>query len=304
AMVTTVSSHSGMRDRRVVRRPDRSGSSWPGAGPRDGVTALRGWSGSFIAVILSVEPASHREPARASGHTTRSTCPTTRSRGIIPPPGAPSRDLESVESARLSPRTNMRPSGTCRSKLTVLGATVSGRYGSLSAVPSMVSRPCSSQQATRSPPVAMTRLTQNLPSESAEGAKKPEPSRTTMSPRWAAPLSPRSARITSPGCRAGCMEAEGTVKGWTTKWRTRPAAASTWWGRRRPVSLSRVTPGSGVGALLPDAGLLAGQATQVVELGAAHIAAGDDFDLVDGRGVDGEHTLHADAEGDLADTEG
>src|SRR5690625_4977114 len=208
----------------------------------------------------------------------------------------------------------MRPWGTCRSKLTVLGATASGRYGSLSAVPSMVSRPCSSQQATRSPPVAMTRLTQNLPSDSSEGAKKPEPSRTTMSPRWAVPRSPRSARITSPGCRAGCMEAEGTVKGWTTKWRTRPAAASssttqtaaatTGWGRRRPVSLSRVMPGSGVGALLPDAGLLAGQAAQVVELGAAHIAAGDDLDLVDGRGVDGEHALHADAEGDLADTEG
>src|SRR5699024_6441620 len=141
-MVTTVSSHSGLRDRRGVRRLARPWSFLPVAGPRYGVPALRGWSGSFIAVILSVEPASHREPARASGHTTRSTCPTTRSRGIIPPPGAPSRDLESVESARLSPRTNMRPSGTCRSKLTVLGATVSGRYGSLSAVPSMVSRPC------------------------------------------------------------------------------------------------------------------------------------------------------------------
>src|SRR5699024_12557213 len=108
-------------------------------------------------------------------------------------------------------------------------------------------------------------------------------------PRWAAPLSPRSARITSPGCRAGCMEAEGTVKGWTTKWRTRPAAASsrttqtaaatTGWGRRRPVSLSRVTPGSGGGALLPDAGPLAGHATQVVGPGAAHNAEGGGLDL-------------------------
>src|SRR5699024_7599822 len=63
-------------------------------------------------------------------------------------------------------------------------------------------------------------------------------------------------------------------------------------------------PGSGVLALLPDAGLLAGEVAQVVQLRAAHVAAGDDLDLVDGRGVHGEHALDADAEGHLADPEG
>src|SRR5690606_11177241 len=78
---------------------------------------------------------------------------------------------------------------------------------------------------------------------------------------------------------------------------------TTRWGRRRPFTPSRVMPGSEV-ALLLDAGLLAREVAQVVELGAAHIAAGDDLDLVDGRGVHGEDALHADAEGDLADPEG
>src|SRR5699024_7229953 len=61
---------------------------------------------------------------------------------------------------------------------------------------------------------------------------------------------------------------------------------------------------SGVLALLPDAGLLAGEVAQVVQLRAADVAAGDDLDLVDGRGVHGEHALDADAEGHLADAEG
>src|SRR5699024_9656403 len=109
------------------------------------------------------------------------------------------------------------------------------------------------------------------------------------------------------------MDADETRKGWTTTWRTAPAAtsssttqtaaATTGWGRRRPREVPELTVGSGVGALLPDAGLLAGQAAQVVQLRAAHGTAGDDLDLVDGRGVDGEHALHADAEGDLAHPE-
>src|SRR5690606_20114395 len=116
------------------------------------------------------------------------------------------------------------------------------------------------------------------------------------------------------GSRVGSMDAEGTRNGWTTKYRTTPAASSTstrqtaaattGWGRRRPCTRSRVIPGSGVVALLLDAGLLAREVAQVVQLRAAHIAAGDDLDLVDGRGVHGEHALHADAEGDLADAEG
>src|SRR5699024_8041726 len=71
----------------------------------------------------------------------------------------------------------------------------------------------------------------------------------------------------------------------------------------RPRRL-RARPGSGVLALLPDAGLLAGEVAQVVQLRAADVAAGDDLDLVDGRGVHGEHALDADAEGHLADAEG
>src|SRR5699024_1380241 len=71
----------------------------------------------------------------------------------------------------------------------------------------------------------------------------------------------------------------------------------------RPRRL-RARPGSGVLALLPDAGLLAGEVAQVVQLRAADVAAGDDLDLVDGRGVHGAHALDADAEENLADAEG
>src|SRR5690606_34286358 len=41
--------------------------------------------------------------------------------------------------------------------------------------------------------------------------------------------------------------------------------------------------------------------TQVVELGAANLAAADDFNGLHQRGVDREHALHAFAVGDLAD---
>ncbi len=54
---------------------------------------------------------------------------------------------------------------------------------------------------------------------------------------------------------------------------------------------------------LADAGGLAAQFAQVVELGAANVSAGYDFDLLkDGR-VQREDPLDADAVGDLADRE-
>src|SRR5580700_10847526 len=57
-------------------------------------------------------------------------------------------------------------------------------------------------------------------------------------------------------------------------------------------------------AALLDAGRLAPQRAQVVELGPAHPAAGDDLDLVDRRAVHREGPLHAHAVADLADREG
>src|ERR1700687_54207 len=56
-------------------------------------------------------------------------------------------------------------------------------------------------------------------------------------------------------------------------------------------------------ALLLDLGLLATQLAQVVQLGAAHIAAGGDVDVVDVRGVDGERPLDTHAVAFLADGE-
>ena len=57
-------------------------------------------------------------------------------------------------------------------------------------------------------------------------------------------------------------------------------------------------------ALLADAGLLAGEATKVVELRTANVTARNDLDLLDRRSVNREDTLDADAERDLADAEG
>ena len=51
---------------------------------------------------------------------------------------------------------------------------------------------------------------------------------------------------------------------------------------------------------LDDAGRLAAAAAQIIELGAAHLAAADDLDLGDVGRVDREHALHALAVGDLA----
>ena len=57
-------------------------------------------------------------------------------------------------------------------------------------------------------------------------------------------------------------------------------------------------------AALADPGALADAVAQVVELGAADVAAGGDLDLLDLRRVHGERALHADAERLLADGEG
>src|SRR3954447_13162600 len=55
---------------------------------------------------------------------------------------------------------------------------------------------------------------------------------------------------------------------------------------------------------LADAGALADATAQVVELGAAHVAAGGDLDALDLRRVRRERPFHADAEGLLAHGEG
>ena len=57
-------------------------------------------------------------------------------------------------------------------------------------------------------------------------------------------------------------------------------------------------------AALGDAGALADAAAQVVELGPAHVAAGDDLEPLDLRRVQRERPLDADAERLLADGEG
>ena len=57
-------------------------------------------------------------------------------------------------------------------------------------------------------------------------------------------------------------------------------------------------------ALLLDLGGLADAVAEVVELGPAHVAAADDLDLGDDRGVDREGALDADAVADLAHGEG
>lgn len=58
------------------------------------------------------------------------------------------------------------------------------------------------------------------------------------------------------------------------------------------------------GQLFLDAGGLAAQVAQVIELGPAHVAAALDRDAVDGGAVALEHTFHALAVGDLAHGEG
>src|SRR5258708_3705015 len=57
-------------------------------------------------------------------------------------------------------------------------------------------------------------------------------------------------------------------------------------------------------ALLLDAGLLATQVAQVVQLGATDVTTGDDLDRLDRRAVEREGPLDTDAVADLADREG
>src|ERR1700741_4393374 len=59
---------------------------------------------------------------------------------------------------------------------------------------------------------------------------------------------------------------------------------------------------SGLAALL-DLGGLAAEVAQVVQLGPTDVTTGDDLDLLEDRGVQGEGALDADAERDLADGE-
>src|SRR5207302_10682194 len=60
---------------------------------------------------------------------------------------------------------------------------------------------------------------------------------------------------------------------------------------------------AGLVAALLDAGCLAAQVPQVVQLGTAHPAPGDGLDLVDRRAVHREGPLDAHAVADLADGE-
>src|SRR5215213_8046515 len=75
-------------------------------------------------------------------------------------------------------------------------------------------------------------------------------------------------------------------------------------GRGRAVdSAVGASAGDGGLALLLDLRGLAAQVAQVVQLGAADVAAADDLDLVQDRRMHREGALDADAETDLADGE-
>src|SRR5476651_2725746 len=61
--------------------------------------------------------------------------------------------------------------------------------------------------------------------------------------------------------------------------------------------------GGAVGLLLDDAGRLAAQIAQVIQLCAAHLAAAHHGDGIDHRRHDGEYALYAFAVGNLANRE-
>src|SRR6516164_9921103 len=71
----------------------------------------------------------------------------------------------------------------------------------------------------------------------------------------------------------------------------------------QPVFGELLADGGGALGLLDDAGRLAAQVAQVIELGAAHLAAAYHLDRVDHGRHHGEHTFHAFAIGDFADRE-
>src|SRR3954454_3425727 len=85
--------------------------------------------------------------------------------------------------------------------------------------------------------------------------------------------------------------------------RSKPTAQRTRRRHRRSEPAFSVSAHDRV-ALLLDLGGLAAQLTEVVQLGATHVTAGHDLDLLDDRGVHREGALHADGEADLADGEG
>src|ERR1700716_3986836 len=67
--------------------------------------------------------------------------------------------------------------------------------------------------------------------------------------------------------------------------------------------LRRLRGRLGVVLLLGDARLLAAQSAQVIELGAAHLAAAHDLDRIDHRRIERKHALDALAIGNLAHRE-
>src|SRR5829696_1690194 len=82
----------------------------------------------------------------------------------------------------------------------------------------------------------------------------------------------------------------------TKAWRVRDG--------RAPLFFSRPSGGSAGDAALADAGRLAAQHAQVVQLGAAHAAVAHDLDAAHHGGVQREGALHAHAARQLADLEG
>src|SRR5690606_15545025 len=117
------------------------------------------------------------------------------------------------------------------------------------------------------------------------------------------PLPPRR-RIWLPRARArGSQSAAGRTlrcSSGTKLIRAAPRAPCNAPGPNRP---GRTLLGGRLAALA-DAGGLAAQVAQVVQLGATDAAAGGDLDLLDHRGVHGEGALDTDAVADLADREG
>ena len=142
---------------------------------------------------------------RLTGQIMMKARPTTALSGIVPPPGSPMWSRESADQNRLSPMTHSRPGGTTMLNRDSEGAEPGYRYDcSFSGTPLTVTRPCASQQATRSPGIPMTRLMRMSPgvpkpnmlakplancwkifpaTGTVPGSQEPSPLKTTMSPR-------------------------------------------------------------------------------------------------------------------------
>src|SRR3954454_23020056 len=121
-------------------------------------------------------------------------------------------------------------------------------------------------------------------------------------PRWSPARACRSRAVRRPQGRRRRAPRAGRCS-------SRPA-----YGRVEPAGVLTGSPTGGGGAgrasardrlaLLLDLGSLAAQLTEVVQLRPADVAAGDDLDLLDDRGVHREGALDADAEAHLAHGEG